>query len=43
MDGGHRDRNQWDTQRVAMIARSKGVKPSAVYRGALDYYLAAHA
>ena len=32
-----------DTQRVAMIARSKGVKPSAVYRDALDYYLAAQA
>ena len=32
-----------DTQRVAMIARSKGVKPSSVYRDALDYYLAAHA
>ena len=25
-----------DTQRVAMIARSKGVKPSSVYRDALD-------
>lgn len=32
-----------DTQRVALIARSKGVKPSAVYREALDYYLAAQA
>ena len=32
-----------NTQRVAMIARSKGVKPSAVYRDALDYYLAAQA
>lgn len=32
-----------DTQRVAMIARSKGVKPSSVYRDALDYYLAAQA
>ncbi len=31
------------TQKVAMIARSKGVKPSAVYRDALDYYLAAQA
>lgn len=32
-----------DTQRVAMIARSKGVKPSSVYRDALEYYLAAQA
>lgn len=32
-----------DTQRVAMIARSKGVKPSSVYRDALDYYLSAQA
>lgn len=32
-----------DTQRVALIARSRGVKPSAVYRDALDYYLAAQA
>lgn len=30
-----------DTQRVALIARSRGVKPSAVYRDALEYYLAA--
>lgn len=32
-----------DTQRVASIARSRGVKPSEVYRDALDYYLAAQA
>lgn len=32
-----------DTQRVAAIARTKGVKPSEVYRDALDYYLAAQA
>lgn len=31
-----------DTQKVEWIARSRGVKPSAVYRDALDYYLAAH-
>ena len=31
-----------DTQRVAMIAAA-GVKPSSVYRDALDYYLAAQA
>lgn len=30
-----------DTQKVALIARSKGVKPSSIYRDALDYYLAA--
>lgn len=30
-----------DTQRVAAIARSKGVKISEVYRDALNYYLAA--
>lgn len=30
-----------DTQRVAMIALNKGVKPSVIYRDALDYYLAA--
>lgn len=30
-----------DTQRVAGIARSRGVKPSEIYRDALDYYLAA--
>ena len=32
-----------DTQRVAGIARSRGVKPSEIYRDALDYYLAAQA
>lgn len=32
-----------DTQRVAAIARSRGVKPSEVYRDALEYYLAAQA
>lgn len=32
-----------DTQRVASIARARGVKPSDVYRDALDYYLAAQA
>ena len=32
-----------DTQRVAAIARSRGVKTSEVYREALDYYLAAQA
>ncbi len=32
-----------DTQRVVMIARSRGVKPSAIYMDALDYYLAAQA
>ena len=32
-----------DTQRVAAIARSRGVKTSEVYRDALDYYLAAQA
>ncbi len=30
-----------DTQKVAMIARSRGVKPSVVYRDALEHYLAA--
>ena len=30
-----------DTQRVAAIARSRGVKTSEVYRDALAYYLAA--
>lgn len=30
-----------DTQRVAAIARSRGIKTSEVYRDALDYYLAA--
>ena len=32
-----------DTQRIAAIARMRGVKPSQVYRDALDYYLAAQA
>ena len=32
-----------DTQKVAGIARRRGVKPSEVYRDALDYYLAAQA
>ena len=32
-----------DTQRVAAIARSRGVKTSEVYRDALAYYLAAQA
>ena len=32
-----------DTQRVAAIARSRGVKTSEVYREALAYYLAAQA
>ena len=32
-----------DTQKVAGIARSRGVTPSEVYRDALDYYLATHA
>lgn len=32
-----------DTQRVASIARRKGVRPSDVYRGALEYYLASQA
>lgn len=32
-----------DTQRVAAIARSRGVKTSQVYRDALAYYLAAQA
>lgn len=32
-----------DTQKVAGIARSRGVKPSEIYRDALDYYLAAQA
>ena len=30
-----------DTQRVAAIARSRGTSPSAIYRAALDHYLAA--
>ena len=30
-----------DAQRVAAIARSRGIKPFEVYREALDYYLAA--
>lgn len=32
-----------DTQRVAAIAKARGVKPSEVYRDALDSYLAAQA
>lgn len=32
-----------DTQRVALIARSRGVRPSEVYRDALDRCLAAQA
>ena len=32
--------NASDTQKVERIARSKGVKPSAIYRDALDRYLA---
>ncbi len=32
-----------DTQKVARIARSRGVKPSAIYRDALDRYLATQA
>lgn len=32
-----------DTQRVAAIARSRGVKTSEIYRDALGYYLAAQA
>lgn len=32
-----------DAQRVAEIARSRGVKPSEVYREALDHYLATQA
>ena len=32
-----------DTQRVAAIAKSRGVKTSEVYRDALNYYLAAQA
>lgn len=32
-----------DAQRVAWIARDRGVKPSQVYRDALAYYLAAQA
>lgn len=31
------------TQRVASIARSRGVRPSEVYRDALDHYLSAQA
>lgn len=30
-----------DAQRVVEIARARGVKPSEVYRDALDFYLAA--
>ena len=29
------------TQRVASLAKAQGVKPSEIYREALDYYLAA--
>ena len=29
------------TQKVALLARSRGVKPSVIYRDALNYYLAA--
>lgn len=29
------------TQRVASLAKAQGVKPSEIYRDALDYYLAA--
>lgn len=32
-----------DTQKVASIAHARGVKPSQVYRDALEYYLAAQA
>lgn len=32
-----------DTQKVAGIARRRGVKPSQIYRDALDYYLASQA
>lgn len=32
-----------DTQRVAALTRARGVRPSDVYREALDYYLAAQA
>lgn len=32
-----------DTQRVAAIAKTRGVKPSEVYRDALDCYLEAQA
>lgn len=32
-----------DTQRVLSIARARGVKPSEIYRDALDFYLAAQA
>lgn len=32
-----------DTQRVALTACSRGVKPSVVYRDMLEYYLAAQA
>ena len=35
--------NARDTQRVACIARNRGVKPSEIYRDALNYYLAAQA
>lgn len=32
--------NAADTQRVASLARSKGVKPASIYREALNRYLA---
>lgn len=32
-----------DAQRVAEMARSRGVKASEIYRDALDYYLSAQA
>lgn len=35
--------NASDTQRVAALARARGVKPSDVYRDALECYLAAQA
>lgn len=35
--------NAEDVQKVAGIARNRGVKPSEIYRDALDYYLATQA
>lgn len=35
--------NASDTQRVRAIAQERGVKPSEVYRDALEFYLAAQA
>ena len=32
-----------DTQKVAALAQSRGVKPAEIYRDALEYYLAAQA